>query len=97
MENRTLTKHEEKILRRYCRGCIYFNSQVELSDICSIIEKLYKHSLERVSKWASNCPCRKCIVKVTCTGLDCKEWESYVKKEVLENKPNTPKKKVNLI
>jgi hypothetical protein len=77
-----LSKHDVDILKRYCKGCQYFNTEMPVRLICSVISWYNRNkpnNIEQIISFVKGCPCNKCLVKPSCTEQQCPIWLEYVR------------------
>lgn len=74
-----LSKPDADELRKYCKGCQYFDIKEEARDICSIVSWYNRVNIQEVLEYAKHCPCnQKCLVKPSCKEETCPMWMEFV-------------------
>jgi len=89
-EKTFLTKDDAEILKRYCKGCQYFDANISIEENCTIISwynNKEKDNMKHMVEYVKDCACnQKCLVKASCIEEQCLIWmksvESIAKKRI---------------
>ena len=74
-----ITAVDVEKLRKYCKGCAYFQPHKPARDICSMIGWYRKDNIKEILGYVKRCPCnQKCLVKASCRDVNCPIWVKYM-------------------
>ncbi len=70
-----LSEKDAAILRKHCKGCRFFTTTKDVSDICTLVGWYDGDNVEEIIEYVKQCPCnKKCLVKPSCREERCPMW-----------------------